>query len=92
MQMTLDEFAARFPDRGRRIPAEYAGQRIAWNDEESEIVAHDTDFHEVSQQATHWDCAKPVLQRIPRGPEGNHAGTERQMPLVSIPPACITKR
>jgi len=68
MQMTLDEFAARFPDRGRPIPAEYAGEWIAWNDEESEIVAHGVDFHEVSRQAAQRGCAKPVLQKIPQGP------------------------
>ena len=38
MQMTVDEFTARFPDCRRLIPAEYVGQWIAWNDDRSEIL------------------------------------------------------
>lgn len=68
MRMTLDEFAARFPDRARPIPVEYAAEWIAWNDDQSEIVAHGADLHETCREATQRGCARPVLQRVPNGP------------------------
>jgi hypothetical protein len=68
MKMTLEEYAARFPGRRPPVPAEYAGQWLAWNNDESEIVAHGTNMTEVWNQAIQRGCANPVLQKIPRGP------------------------
>jgi len=68
MQMKLDEFTARFPDRGRPVPAELAGQWIAWNDDRSQVLAHGTDLSEVRRQAAEHGCACPVLQKVPRAP------------------------
>ena len=67
MQMTLAEYAARFPDRPPPVPLEYAGQWIAWNEDCTEIVAHGSDFTEVHDQAVQRGCARPVLHKIPRG-------------------------
>ena len=64
MPMTVDEFRVRFPDRGGLIPAEYAGQWIAWNDDRSEIVANGEDLNDVRQRAVQLGCACPVLQKI----------------------------
>jgi hypothetical protein len=66
--MTLDEFAARFPGRGRPVPAAYAGQWIAWNGDRSEILAHGAELTAVRQQAIQGGCACPVLQKVPCGP------------------------
>jgi hypothetical protein len=68
MQMTRDEFTARFPHRSPPVPAQYAGQWIAWNDERSEILAHGGELTEVRRQAIERGCACPVLQKVPRGP------------------------
>ena len=68
MHMTVDEFTARFPNRGRPIPAEYAGQWIAWNDGRSEILAHGGDLGAVRRQAIEHGCDCPILQKVPRGP------------------------
>lgn len=66
--MTLQEYVARFPDRGPPVPAEYAGQWVAWNDGCTEILAHGKQMNEVRQRAIMQGCATPVLQKIPRGP------------------------
>jgi len=68
MQMTLDEFTARFPDRARPVSAEYAGQWIAWNEDRTTILAHGGDMAAVRQQALERGCARPLLQKVPRGP------------------------
>ena len=68
MQMTLDEYAARFPDRPPPVPLEYAGQWIAWNEDHAEIVAHGDTLSAVREQAVQRGCTQPVFQKIPRGP------------------------
>lgn len=68
MQMTLDEFAARFPERAQPVPVEYAGRWVAWNDDQSEIIAHDSELKKVRQAATELGCIRPVFQRVPREP------------------------
>jgi hypothetical protein len=68
MRMTLDEFTTRFPSRSRPIPAEYAGQWIAWNDDHTEILAHGGNLGDVRQQALQRGCVCPILQRLPNGP------------------------
>ncbi|MBN2309333.1 MAG: hypothetical protein JXR94_10200 [Candidatus Hydrogenedentes bacterium] len=68
MQMTLDEFAAPFPNRGKPIPAEFAGEWIAWNDGRSEILAHGVELTDVRRRAVERGCARPVLQKVPHGP------------------------
>jgi len=67
MQMTLDEFINRFPERVRPIPVEYAGRWVAWNDDQSEIVAHGSELKMVRQAAAERGCARPVLQKVPHG-------------------------
>ena len=68
MQMTLDEFTNRFPERVRPIPAEYAGQWVAWNDDRSKIVAHGSKLKEVRQTAAELGCKRPVFHKVPHGP------------------------
>jgi hypothetical protein len=68
MQMTLDEYAARFPGRRPPMPLEYAGKWIAWNQDCTEILAYGSDFTEVHDLAVQRGCARPVLHKIPRGP------------------------
>jgi len=68
MPMTVDEFRVRFPGRSGLIPAEYAGQWIAWNDDRSEIVANGEDLNDVRLRAVQRGCACPVLHKIPHGP------------------------
>jgi hypothetical protein len=68
MRMALEAYLARLPDCGAPIPAEYAGQWIAWNANESDILAHGRDFSEVHQRAIEISCARPVLEKIPYGP------------------------
>jgi hypothetical protein len=67
MQMTLDEYSSRFPDRPPPVPFDYAGQWIAWNEGRTEILAYGSDFTEVHDQAVQRGCAHPVLHKIPRG-------------------------
>jgi len=64
MQMSLTEYAARFPDRPAPIPAQYAGQWIAWNDERQVIVAHGGDLEQVRREALQRGCAHPVFQKV----------------------------
>ena len=68
MQMTLDEFAARFPNRRRPVPAEYAGQWSAWNDDGAEVLAHGESLSGVREEAVQRGCPCPLLQKVPRGP------------------------
>jgi hypothetical protein len=68
MQMTLNEFAVRFPDRGPLVPLELAGQWVAWNQDCTEILAHGDDMAGVREQATVHGCPRPVLQKIPHSP------------------------
>jgi len=66
--MTLDEFAARFPDRVQPVPEEFAGQWIAWNQACTQIVARGTDMSEVRELAITNGYAHHVLQKVPRAP------------------------
>ena len=68
MQMTLDEFTSRFPDRGQPVPAELAGQWVAWNEDRTEILAHGANLSKVREQAVSRGHAHPLLQKVPRGP------------------------
>jgi hypothetical protein len=68
MQITREEYAVRFPGRGEPVPAEYAGQWVAWNEDRSRVLAHGPDLTEVRAQAIALGCVRPLLQRIPRGP------------------------
>jgi len=67
MHMTVKEFLARFPGQ-TLIPAEYAGQWIAWNEDRTQIVAHGADYSGVYQQAIDLGCARPVLHKVARAP------------------------
>jgi hypothetical protein len=68
MHMTLAEYAIRFPERGEPVPAQYAGQWIAWNMDRTAVVACGTDMCEVRSQALARGCTRPVLQKIPHAP------------------------
>ena len=68
MQMKLDEVPARFPNRGKPVSQEYAGQWVAWNADRTEIISHGDNLSEVFDRAITCGCSQPVLQRIPRGP------------------------
>ncbi len=68
MQMTREQFAARFPDRPEPVPVEYAGEWVAWNEGHTQIVAHGANMSEVRDRAVATGCAQPVLQRVPPGP------------------------
>jgi hypothetical protein len=68
MSMRPEEFIKRFPERVAPVPCEYAGQWISWNEDRTEIISHGTDFRTVCQQAIALGCARPILQKIPRGP------------------------
>jgi hypothetical protein len=72
MQMTLDEYAVRFPERGKPVPAQHAGQWIAWNDDYTSIIASGTAMGKVRDQALARGCTRPVLQKIPRAPFVGH--------------------
>lgn len=64
MQLRLEEYRRRFPDRPEPPPAEYAGQWIAWNEQRTKIIAHGDDLVSVHGQAVALGCANPVLQRL----------------------------
>jgi len=68
MQIRLDEFTARFPDRGRAVPIELVGQWLAWNQDRTEILAHGDDMRAVRERAIALGCARPVLQKVPHAP------------------------
>ena len=68
MPITLKEYAEKFPNRIAPVPCEYAGQWISWNEERTEIISHGTNFRTVRQQAIALGCARPILQKIHRGP------------------------
>jgi len=68
MQMKLDEYDLRFPNRVEPVPVEYAGQWVAWNEDRTEILFHGPDMSEVRGQAIAHGCACPVLQKVPCGP------------------------
>jgi hypothetical protein len=67
MRMTPEEYRQRFPDRPPPVPLEYAGQRLAWNEDHTEILALGSSIGEVRDGAARRGCNHPVFQRIPRG-------------------------
>ena len=68
MAITLEAFEKKYPDRAKPIPAEFAGQWIAWNTSRSKIVAHGPELSQVRSAAVASGHPEPVLQKIPRGP------------------------
>lgn len=68
MALALKEFEKRHPDRAKPIPAEFAGQWIAWNAKRSTIVAHGSESTQVRGAAIAAGHHDPILQKIPRGP------------------------
>ncbi len=68
MAMTFEEFANKYPDRPKPIPAEYAGQWIAWDAKRIEIVAHGSEMSRVRHEAIAAGHPEPILQKVPRGP------------------------
>jgi hypothetical protein len=68
MQMKLEEYTKKFPERGQPVPGACAGQWIAWNEDRNKILSHGADYGTVRQEAIASGCARPVLQKIPRAP------------------------
>jgi len=68
MQMRLEEYAERFPARGKPVPSACAGEWIAWNEKRDEMLSHGADYRGVRREAIARGCARPILQKIPRGP------------------------
>jgi len=64
MRMTLEEYKKRFPGRPDPPPPEYAGQWVAWNREQSRILAHGYEFAEVRAQARAAGCERPIMQKV----------------------------
>jgi hypothetical protein len=68
MQMKLRDYTTRFPGRPQPVPAEYAGEWVAWDEDRTGVLAHGARMDEVRQQAVARGCVRPVLQKVPRGP------------------------
>ncbi len=68
MAMTLEVFAAKYPGRTQPVPAEFAGQWIAWDATRREIVAHGPEMAQVRRAAIASGHTEPVLQKVSRGP------------------------
>ena len=68
MAMTFEEFAGKHLDRPKPIPAEYAGQWIAWDASRREIVTHGLEMSRVRREAIAAGHPEPILQKVPRGP------------------------
>jgi hypothetical protein len=66
--MTLEEFVNKYPDRPKPVPAEYAGEWIAWDANRTEIVAHGAEMSQVRRDAIAAGYPEPILQKVPRGP------------------------
>jgi hypothetical protein len=68
MQMTLDEFRKRFPGRPDPAPIEYAWQWVAWNGDQTQILAHGRDFGTVLDEARAAGCEDPLMQKVVPAP------------------------
>jgi hypothetical protein len=66
--MKPDEYLAKFPDRRKPVPLEYAGLWITWDDRLSEILSSGKDLAKVREKAVLRGCTNPVLQKIPQAP------------------------
>jgi hypothetical protein len=40
----------------------------SWNEDRTEILGHGGEMNDARQQALTRGCARPVLQKVPRGP------------------------
>lgn len=54
------------PRRPKPAPVEYAGQWVAWNSDQTEIVAHGRQFKEVLDAARAAGYQNAILQCVPR--------------------------
>ena len=61
--MTLDEKMAD-PRRPKLAPVEYAGQWVAWNKDETEIIAHGTDVAKVRAAAVAAGQTCAILEKV----------------------------
>ena len=68
MQMTHEEAKRRFPNAPPPVPAEFAGQWVAWNKDRTEAVAHGASFGKVRAEALAAGCREPVMQRVTGAP------------------------
>ena len=50
----------------KAAPVEFAGQWVAWNREQTEIVGHGRTWMEARQAAADAGVSDPVLQKVPR--------------------------
>ena len=61
--MTLDEKMTH-PRRPKVAPVEYAGQWVAWNKDETDIIAHGTDVAKVRAASIAAGNPDPLLERV----------------------------
>lgn len=78
--MASDE-AVRDPRRPKPAPVEYAGQWVAWNRQQSEIVAHGNDLAEVHKAAVAAGHSDAVLQKVRRPGIFIGAASRRSTPV-----------
>ena len=66
--MTLEPNDPRLDDENRpkAAPAKFAGQWVAWNRQQTEIVANGGDFASVHKQAKAAGHTDAVMQRVPQ--------------------------
>jgi hypothetical protein len=63
-------------DFPKAAPVEFAGQWVAWNREQTEIVGHGRTWMEARQAAADAGVTDPVLQKVPR-PDAIFIGVRR---------------
>lgn len=59
--------------RPQPAPAEYAGEWVAWNEDETRIVAHGTELAKVRAAAVAAGVDDPIFQKV-RRPNAVHLG------------------
>ena len=64
--MTENQDAQHRPGAPATLPAELAGQWIAWNRDMTEVIAHGSSLSEVRQEASRNSEAEPVFQKAPK--------------------------
>jgi hypothetical protein len=54
------------PTRPKPAPPEFAGMYVAWNDEETEIIAHAVSLEELIQQIDAMGQPEAIIERVRR--------------------------
>ncbi len=63
-------------DLPKAAPVEFAGQWVAWNREQTEIIGHGSTWMDARQMAIEGGSPDPILQKVPR-PESVFIGARR---------------